>query len=396
MAHYDYMTQRDQLSPHLALLFAGVLVLAGCSAEFNGKEAKDGADKKGEKARNEKAVLVELAEVKRGMIESILERSAPLEAEAQVEVAARTSNPAIELLVEEGDTVDKDQVLLRLESDKQKNDHDQAKSQLDKELVDFDRQESLYKDNLISEQEYRNAKFSLTQRRLAFEEARRQFEYTEVRAPIKGTITLRDVKVGDQVGSGRKIFEIIDFDSTVAIIHVPEQYLPKLRPGMEARLISNTLGDAVFGGYVKRISPIVEARAGTIKVTVGLKELGALRPGMWVDVELVLETKQDALLIPKKSIVYDNDQTFAFKLHTDTNGVKRVKRQLVLPENADKVHIEPTDGFAVGEKVVVAGQSGLKENSRIREVGDPDPATVSTNAPTATATSAPVTSKSGT
>ena len=395
MVHYDNMTQTDQLSPHLALLFAGVLVLAGCSAEFNGKEAKDGADKKGEKARNEKAVLVELAEVKRGMIESILERSAPLEAEAQVEVAARTSNPAIELLVEEGDTVDKDQVLLRLESDKQKNDHDQAKSQLDKEQVDFDRQESLYRDNLISEQEYRNAKFSLTQRRLAFEEAKRQFEYTEVRAPIKGTITLRDVKVGDQVGSGRKIFEIIDFDSTVAVIHVPEQYLPQLKPDIEARLISNTLGDTVFAGYVKRISPIVEARAGTIKVTVGVTKLGALRPGMWVDVELVLDTKQKALLIPKKSIVYDNDQTFAFKLHTDTNGVKRVKRQLVLPENSDKVHIEPTDGFSVGEKVVVAGQSGLKENSRIREVGDPDP-DAEQPADTTASTNAPATSKSGT
>jgi len=389
------MTQTDQLSPHLALLFAGVLVLAGCSAEYNGKEAKDGADKKGEKARNEKAVLVKLAEVKRGMIESILERSAPLEAEAQVEVAARTSNPAIELLVEEGDTVDKDQVLLRLESDKQKNDHDQAKSQLDKEQVDFDRQESLYKDNLISEQEYRNAKFSLTQRRLAFEEARRQFEYTEVRAPIKGTITLRDVKVGDQVGSGRKIFEIIDFDSTVAIIHVPEQYLPKLRPDMEARLISNTLGDRVFAGYVKRISPIVEARAGTIKVTVGLKELGALRPGMWVDVELVLETKQDALLIPKKSIVYDNDQTFAYKLHIGTNGVKRVKRRLVLPLNTDKVNIEPSEGFEPGEKVVIAGQSGLKENSRVRELGDPDP-DAEQPADTTASTNAPASTKSGT
>ena len=395
MAHYDYMTQTDQLSPHLALLFAGVLVLAGCSAEYNGKEAKDGADKKGEKARNEKAVLVKLAEVKRGMIESILERSAPLEAEAQVEVAARTSNPAIELLVEEGDTVDKDQVLLRLESDQQKNDHDQAKSQLDKEQVDFDRQESLYRDNLISDQEYRNAKFSLTQRRLAFEEARRQFEYTEVRAPINGTITLRDVKVGDQVGSGRKIFEIIDFDSTVAIIHVPEQYLPKLRPDMEARLISNTLGDRVFAGYVKRISPIVEARAGTIKVTVGLKELGALRPGMWVDVELVLETKQDALLIPKKSIVYDNDQTFAYKLHIGTNGVKRVKRRLVLPLNTDKVNIEPSEGFEPGEKVVIAGQSGLKENSRVRELGDPDP-DAEQPADTTASTNAPASTKSGT
>jgi len=389
------MNQTDQSYIRHIVLFAGALVLAGCSADFKAEAGKGGADKKSETARKEKAVLVELAEVKRGMIEAILERSAPLEAEAQVEVSARTSNPAIELLVEEGDKVEKNQVLLRLESDKQKNDFDQAKSQFDKEQTDFDRQESLYGDNLISEQEYRNAKFSLTQRRLAFEEAKRQFEYTEVRAPIKGTITLRDVKVGDQVGTGRKIFEIIDFDSTVAVIHVPEQYLPQLKPDIGARLISNTLGDTVFAGYVKRISPIVEARAGTIKVTVGVKKLGALRPGMWVDVELVLDTKQEALLIPKKSIVYDNDQTFAFKLHSDTNGVKRVKRQLVLPENADKVHIEPTDGFAVGEKVVVAGQSGLKENSRIRELGDPDP-DAEKPADTTASTNAPATTKSGT
>ncbi|MDP7585373.1 MAG: efflux RND transporter periplasmic adaptor subunit, partial [Verrucomicrobiota bacterium] len=273
------MNQTDQSYIRHILLFAGALVLAGCSAEFKAEAGKSGADKKSETARKEKAVLVELAEVKRGMIEAILERSAPLEAEAQVEVSARTSNPAIELLVEEGDKVEKNQVLLRLESDKQKNDFDQAKSQFDKEQIDFDRHESLYGDNLISEQEYRNAKFSLTQRRLAFEEAKRQFEYTEVRAPIKGTITLRDVQVGDQVGSGRKIFEIIDFDSTVAVIHVPEQYLPQLKPDIKARLISNTLGDTVFAGYVKRISPIVEARAGTIKVTVGVKKLGALRPG---------------------------------------------------------------------------------------------------------------------
>ena len=384
-------------NPYQTLTLLGfALALAGCGKSDWAEKARENSGKNSDKSPTEKAVLVELAEVKRGMIEAILERSAPLEAEAQVEVSARTSNPAIELLVEEGDKVEKNQVLLRLESDKQKNDFDQAKSQFDKEQIDFDRQESLYKDNLISEQEYRNAQFSLTQRRLAFEEAKRQFEYTEVRAPIKGTITLRDVKVGDQVGSGRKIFEIIDFDSTVAIIHVPEQYLPKLRPDMEARLISNTLGDTVFGGYVKRISPIVEARAGTIKVTVGLKELGALRPGMWVDVELVLETKQDALLIPKKSIVYDNDQTFAYKLHTSTNGVKSVKRQLVLPQNADKVHIEPIEGFAVGEKVVIAGQSGLKENSKIREVDEPDPDAINSAASASASTNAPAASKSGT
>jgi len=354
------------------MLLVGALALLGCGSAESEKES---SKKKSRYSSKAKPVLVELSEVTRGPIEKILERSAPLEAEAQVEVNARTSNPAVDLLVEEGDKVDKGQVLLRLENDSQKNNYDQAKSQYEKEQIDFARQENLYKDNLISEQDYRNAKFSLSQRKLSYEDAQRQFEYTQVRAPITGTITLRDVKVGDQVGSGRKIFEIIDFDSIVAVIHVPEQYLPDLKPNMEARLISNTLGeDNVIPAYVKRISPIVEARAGTVKVTVAVKELGKLRPGMWVDVELVLNTKQDAILIPKKSIVYDNDQTYAFKLFYDgTNNVKSVKRQLVLPHNADKVHIEPTDGFLVGDKIVVAGQSGLKENSLIRELGDPLP-----------------------
>lgn len=239
--------------------------------------------------------------------------------------------------------------------------------------------ESLYNQSLISESEYRNAKFALNQAQLRSDNARRELEYTEVRAPIGGTVTLRTVKVGDSVNTGTPIFEIIDLDSTVAIIYVPEQFIPNLKPSMEARMISSTLGDEVFEGYVKRIAPVVDAKFGAIKVVIGVKNLGALRPGMWVDVELVLETKEDALLIPKQSIVYDNDQTFAFKMHTDTNGVKRAVRQLVVPENADKDHIEPIDGFAVGDKIVVAGQSGLKDDSPIRELGDLE----ATNAPPA-------------
>lgn len=90
------MNRTDQSLTRHTTLFACALALAGCSAE---RFAKKDEEKSG-KARKEKAVLVELAEVKRGMIESILERSAPLESEVRVEVKARTSNPAIELLVE--------------------------------------------------------------------------------------------------------------------------------------------------------------------------------------------------------------------------------------------------------------------------------------------------------
>ena len=329
----------------------------------------------------EKPVLVELAAIERGLIEEILERSSALEAEAQVQVLARTQNPAVELFVEEGDRVVQDQVLLRLENDRQKTDYSQAESQLSKVRIDFERQESLYNQSLISEADYRNARFQFDQAVLAADTAKRELEYTEVRAPIGGTVTSRTVKVGDSVTTGAPIFEIIDLDSTVAIIHVPEQYLPKLKPDMDARLISSTFGDKVYPGYVKRISPIVDPQAGTIKVVVGVRELGELRPGIWVDVELVLNTKTDALLIPKPAIVYDNDQSFAFVAYTDENNVRRARRVRVDAVNEDKAHIEPAEGFSEGDLIVVAGQSGLKEDAAIRELGEEVPPQETTAAP---------------
>ena len=79
------------------ILLLGALALAGCgSAEFE----KESSKKKSRNSSGAKPVLVELVEVTRGPIEKVLERSAPLEAEAQVEVHARTSNPAVDLLVE--------------------------------------------------------------------------------------------------------------------------------------------------------------------------------------------------------------------------------------------------------------------------------------------------------
>jgi len=176
--------------------------------------------------------------------------------------------------------------------------------------------------------------------------------------------------VGDKVTTGTSIFEIINLESTVAVVHAPEQYLPKLKKDMQARLVSATLDNQVFEGYVKRISPVVDAEAGTVKVVVGVKERGSLSPGMWVQVELVLDENDEAILIPKRSITYAVDQTFAFKVDTDEEGVRRAKRQLVVVRNSDKEHIEPVEGFEEGDLIVVAGQGGLKDDSAIRELSE--------------------------
>jgi len=130
---------------------------------------------------------------------------------------------------------------------------------------------------------------------------------------------------------------------------------------------SPALGQQAFRGRVDRISPIVDPKSGTIKVTVALPDSGALRPGMYVDVQLVTAVHPQALLLPKRALVYDNDQIFVFRLHHD-GETETAERVLVEPVLEDETHIEVASGLAEGDQVVTAGQAGLKDGAVVRRI----------------------------
>jgi membrane fusion protein (multidrug efflux system) len=347
--------------------FAPVIAVAIC---LSGCGKGPGGDTKDPKKDVKDAALpVEVASIARGDIEATLRNSTHLEAEEEVKVFARTANRVTELLVEEGDEVKKDQVLLRLDNDIQKTAFGKAQTSLDKGRLDFEREKALFEQKLISEQVFNNAKFELRQLELAFEDAKRGLEYTEVRAPISGRISQRLVKYGDLVNLNQHLFDIVDFNSIVARIYVPEQNLPDLKLDQPARVTATPFGAQEFKGYVKRIAPIVESKTGTVKVTIGFKEIGQLRPGMYVDVELITAKRPDALLITKRALLYDGELTYVFRLLPD----RKVERVLVEPRIADKLNVEPVKGFSEGDQIVIAGQTGLKDGAKVRLPGDPLP-----------------------
>ena len=90
----------------------------------------------------------------------------------------------------------------------------------------------MFKQQLISEQVYNDATYELDQLKISIEDAERELSYTEVRAPIAGTITARMVNLGDQVQINQHLFDIVDFDSIVARVFVPERHLDQLRRGL--------------------------------------------------------------------------------------------------------------------------------------------------------------------
>jgi membrane fusion protein, multidrug efflux system len=207
------------------------------------------------------------------------------------------------------------------------------------------------------------------------DDARRELVYTEVRAPISGKITRRLVRLGDHVTNNQHLFDIVDFTSIVAVVHLPEHTLRQLALEQTARVEAPAIGGATFLARVKRISPIIEAKTGTVKVTLGFENIDLLRPGLYVDVEIILAQEPDALLIPRRALVYDADQLYVFKLEED----RRARRMLVEPRLMDRWNVTPVDSFSDGDQIVVAGQTGLKDGAKVRLPSDPKPPDESKN-----------------
>ncbi len=367
----------------LALLVLSLCIwMPGCSssgdsgtAQASTEESDGDKDKKGEGKDGKKddedeetPVPVEVTSLRRGEIESVLRSTTNLEAESSVKVYSQAARLVQELLVEEGDHVERHQVLLRLQDDEQRSALAKIKSQYEKEGREYDRQKRLFMKELISEELFNNATYEMDQLAISMEDAERELSYAEVRAPFSGTITGRLVNLGDQVTVGQHLFDLVDFDSIVARIYVPEKDLPRLKVGQTAWVTSQS-GAGATRGEVQRISPIIDPQTGTVKVTIAFDGHGEVRPGMYVDVNLVTEIHRDALLVPKRALIYDQDQIFVYRLGEE----RRVERLLIESILEDRENVEPTGGLQEGDEIVIAGQAGLKDNALVRLPGDPDP-----------------------
>ena len=300
----------------------------------------------------------------RGRIESVLRFSTNLEAENRVDVLSETERHVTDLMVEEGDIVRAGQTLLLLEDEAQRTALKRVQSQLARSRLEFERQERLFEQELISEQAYNQARYDTEQLELTLEDAERELSYATVMAPIAGVVTERLVNIGDHVETHAKLFEIVDFDSIVARVFVPERQLTGLFVGQPARVLAQSL-DGTHQARVERISPEVDPRSGTVKVTLDIPGDRGLLPGMYVEVDLVAAVEEDALLAPKRALVYDQEQVFVFRV---TEGAEdpRAERLLVhiLIESEDVVQL--AGDLAEGQRLIVAGQAGLKDGARIR------------------------------
>lgn len=317
-------------------------------------------------ANDEELIPVEVTTVQRGSISDFILLSSNLETEVMADVFARIQGIVEKIHKEEGDYVEKGETLLTLEAKEYVLAEKRANVEYQQQLSNYKRLEAMHKKNLLSDDEFERARYTMESARISWEEAKLNLDYTHIKSPISGHIGERLTKIGERIQPTDKLFSVINNSQVIAVVYVPEKSLNKLEIGQEALIQSDNLQDEVFEGWIKRISPVVDPGSGTFKVTVGVKNReDRLRPGMFVNVEIIIETHEGVVLIPKTAVVYENEYMNVYVVRDSI--ARKIRLQ---PGFEDNQKVESLAEIKEGDQIIVVGQSGMKDKTPVKVVSE--------------------------
>jgi membrane fusion protein, multidrug efflux system len=309
-------------------------------------------------------IPVEVVGIERGDVFAVYTGTASLETDADALVVAKVAGQVVEILVEEGDPVKEGQVLARLDGDRLRLEMERARANLQKQEQEYNRSVQLFERGLVSSGAFEDLKFDLEALRAIYRLAQLEYDYTRIRAPISGVVTRRDLRLGNTVAVNEPAFRVTALDPLIAYLHIPEREFRRLEPGQPAELTLDAIPGPRFRAKVQRVSPVVDAATGTFKVTMEVPDQGGrLKPGMFGRFNIVWDTRQNVLLIPRVAIVDDDVSDSVFVV---VDG--KAERRAVRTGYASGTNVEVIDGLVGDEEIVVLGQSGLRDGARVEVV----------------------------
>jgi membrane fusion protein (multidrug efflux system) len=333
-------------------------------------EAKESECEEGdEDCEEETKIPVSVAEVERGAVSSYVSATSNLVAENEVMVLAEAEGRVQELLVEEGQMVRKGELLASLVRDDAQIAFDKAKVKATNTESAYARSERLGAEGLITEEELDRTGMEnrIAQQELA--EAKWRLDRTEIRAPFDGRITSRMITLGQHVRPADELFRVTDFEPLISRIYLPERDIIGLEEGRDVRITLKADDSVSFQGRIRQISHVVDVATGTVKLTIeAIRPPKAVRPGGFVTIDIIRETHPDALVLPREAVIRELQSAHVFVAKDDDTAERR-DITLGMEEGNN---VEVTSGLDAGERVVVAGQGGLKDGAALKILSDED------------------------
>ncbi|MGB2350909.1 MAG: efflux RND transporter periplasmic adaptor subunit [Akkermansiaceae bacterium] len=180
----------------------------------------------------------------------------------------------------------------------------------------------------------------------------------ELRAPRAGLIVASHIRLGEPVEPEKELLDIMDLKEVWATAQVPEDAISKIQPGTKAHIRIPALGGTTIDGELLRFEPKANLEGGTIGAIfkVPNKDI-LLRPGMRAEFSIVTSRRENVMAVPREALQGDDAHRVVYVKHIEIpNAFTRLPVQT--GEQNDR-YIEIISGLFPGDEVVTSGSYAL-------------------------------------
>ena len=183
-----------------------------------------------------------------------------------------------------------------------------------------------------------------------------------ISAPFDGYVGITEYKVGDKLKNGDLLLTLDDMITMKAYVYLPEKILPIIQGPIKYSASSKLFPNREYLGMINNLDQRVDKGTRTIKsyALIDNKD-GYLRPGLLLNIDIILEEINDAILIPEQAILTAKDYSYVFVVDKDTAKLQKI----TMGVNNDG-NTQILTGINSGDMVVTLGHEKLKDGSKVQ------------------------------
>jgi len=282
-----------------------------------------------------------------------------------VTVSAEVNGRIERIPPEEGSKIRAGDLLIKLNTDLIQPEFESAKTQVERDQIEFDRMTNLVKENATTQRDLDNATSQLAISKARLEGIRARLERTSIFAPNAGVLNDLLVEEGEYVDPGKPVAQLVDTDTVKVVVEIPERDIAFFSIGEKAEIFVETKGQASsLAGTISFISELADTRTRTTRTEITLNnEQRLLRSGQIVRVRLTRRILKDAVLIPLLAVIPMEDSKAVYVVNSTQAKRREVEIGII---RDDQVQI--ISGLEPGDKLIIAGHRFVAPGQKVNIV----------------------------
>jgi len=308
------------------------------------------------------AILVEARTVGTEPIVDTIRAVGTIRADQSIVVRSEVPGIVVKLGFTESTLVTKGQLLIKLDDTITRAELQQAESSFKLAQRNYDRASELARTGAGATRARDEAQAAFEASRAALALSRARLEKTAIEAPFTGIAGLRKVDIGAYITIGQDLVSLDAIDLVTAEFDVPERYLRFLATERRIEIEADALPGRKFEGKITAIDPRIDPDGRSLTVRAQVPNIdGTLKPGMFSRVSVIVEQRDEAVVIPEQAIVPQGDQISVYRIIDNKAVATPIKLGL---RSFGKVEV--VEGLQPGETIITAGQLKVQDGSVVR------------------------------